>query len=58
MINVGEIYAEILEDDWTAITLDRTLSAQFEHTLYVGKKGAEILTYGEPFFKKQLALGE
>ena len=57
MINVGEIYAEILEDDWTAITLDRTLSAQFEHTIYVGKKGAEILTYGDPFFKKQLALG-
>ena len=55
MINTGEFYANILEDDWTAVTLDSSLSAQFEHTVYVGKKGVEILTMGEPFFKKQLA---
>ena len=55
MINAGDFYANILEDDWTAVTLDTSLSAQFEHTVYVGKKGVEILTMGEPFFKKQLA---
>lgn len=54
MINIGDFYADILSDDWTAVTVDGSLSAQFEHTLYVGKKKAEILTDGEPFFKRQL----
>jgi methionyl aminopeptidase len=54
MINVGAFYADILPDDWTAVTLDGSLSAQFEHTIYVGKRGAEILTGGTPFFKDQL----
>lgn len=44
MINVGGPDVEVLEDDWTAITLDGTLSAQFEHTLLVTETGAEILT--------------
>lgn len=54
MINTGEFYARVLDDDWTAVTFDGSLSAQFEHTIYITKKGAEILTWGEPFFKKQL----
>ncbi len=44
MINLGGYEVEILDDDWTAVTRDRSLSAQFEHTLVVTKKGCEILT--------------
>jgi len=54
MINTGEFYAQILEDDWTAVTYDGSLSAQFEHTIYMSKSGPEILTWGEPVFKRQL----
>ena len=58
MINIGELYADMLDDGWTALTLDRSLSAQFEHTIHVGKKGAEILTMGKPIYQKQLSLLE
>ncbi len=44
MINVGEWHAEILPDQWTAVTTDRKLSAQFEHTLLVTEDGVEVLT--------------
>ncbi|MBT8494543.1 MAG: M24 family metallopeptidase, partial [Deltaproteobacteria bacterium] len=44
MINLGDWKCEILEDDWTAITVDGTLSAQFEHTILCTKDGYEILT--------------
>jgi methionyl aminopeptidase len=44
MINVGNYDVEILEDNWTAVTRDGSLSAQFEHTLVVTKKGCEVLT--------------
>ena len=44
MINLGHWDVEILDDDWTAVTKDRSLSAQFEHTLLVTKNGCEILT--------------
>jgi methionyl aminopeptidase len=44
MINEGTWEAKILGDGWTAITKDRKLSAQFEHTLAVTKDGVEILT--------------
>ena len=44
MINVGTWEVEVLDDGWTAITRDRKLSAQFEHTLLVTEDGAEILT--------------
>ena len=44
MINVGTYEVEILEDNWTAVTLDGQLSAQFEHTLCVTEDGCEILT--------------
>ena len=44
MINVGESHVKILNDGWTAVTRDRTLSAQFDHTLAVTKNGYEIFT--------------
>jgi methionyl aminopeptidase len=44
MINVGNYDVQILDDEWTAVTVDGSLSAQFEHTLVVTKKGCEILT--------------
>ena len=44
MINAGTWEVEVLSDGWTAVTRDRRLSAQFEHTLAVTEKGVEILT--------------
>lgn len=44
MINEGTYEVEILGDGWTAVTKDRKLSAQFEHTLAVTETGVEILT--------------
>ncbi|MBN1774482.1 MAG: type I methionyl aminopeptidase [Deltaproteobacteria bacterium] len=44
MINLGTWELEILEDGWTAVTKDRRLSAQFEHTLAVTETGCEVLT--------------
>lgn len=44
MINEGTWEAIVLEDGWTAITKDRKLSAQFEHTIAVTEDGVEILT--------------
>lgn len=44
MINLGGHEIEVLGDGWTAVTKDRSLSAQFEHTVVVTKKGCEILT--------------
>jgi methionyl aminopeptidase len=44
MINLGSHEVEVLEDDWTAVTVDGSLSAQFEHTLLVTDDSVEILT--------------
>lgn len=44
MINEGTWEAEVLDDGWTALTKDRKLSAQFEHTVAVTKTGVDILT--------------
>ena len=44
MINVGDWRIEILDDEWTAVTKDGSLSAQFEHTILVTKEGCEVLT--------------
>jgi methionyl aminopeptidase len=44
MINRGDWRIEILDDEWTAVTLDRSLSAQFEHTVLVTADGCEVLT--------------
>lgn len=44
MINVGTWDVRILDDDWTAVTTDGKLSAQFEHTVLVTMNGCEVLT--------------
>jgi methionyl aminopeptidase len=44
MINLGGWEVEVQDDNWTAITRDRTLSAQFEHTILVTAEGCEVLT--------------
>jgi methionyl aminopeptidase len=46
MINLGHWKTEILEDRWTAVTADGSLSAQFEHTVLVTETGVEPLTLG------------
>ena len=44
MINLGKYETKILNDGWTAVTKDKLLSAQFEHTIGVTKDGFEIFT--------------
>ena len=44
MINVGNYETKTLNDGWTAVTKDKSLSAQFEHTIGVTKDGCEIFT--------------
>ena len=44
MINAGRWEVKILSDGWTAVTKDRSLSAQFEHTIGVTGTGYEIFT--------------
>jgi methionyl aminopeptidase len=47
MINLGDWRCHILkEDGWTAVTIDGSLSAQFEHTVLVTPSGVEVLTLG------------
>jgi methionyl aminopeptidase len=44
MVNMGTHEVELLDDDWTAVTLDHKLSAHFEHTILVTEGGPEVLT--------------
>jgi methionyl aminopeptidase len=44
MINLGDFHCQVLDDDWTVITADGSLSAQFEHTVLVTETGCEVLT--------------
>jgi methionyl aminopeptidase len=44
MINLGRPHVKVLSDGWTAVTRDRSLSAQFEHTVGVTDTGVEIFT--------------
>ncbi|WP_233713015.1 type I methionyl aminopeptidase [Amaricoccus solimangrovi] len=44
MINLGRPETKVLDDDWTAVTKDRSLSAQFEHSIGVTEDGCEIFT--------------
>ena len=48
MIAAGDWQEEILEDGWTAVTRDRSLSAHYEHTVALTRRGVEILSLGEP----------
>lgn len=47
MINLGKPHVKILADGWTAVTRDRELSAQFEHTVGVTETGCDVFT-GSP----------
>jgi methionyl aminopeptidase len=44
MINAGDWRVKVLADGWTAVTKDRSLSAQFEHSVGVTETGVEIFT--------------
>lgn len=44
MINLGRPHVKVLSDGWTAVTRDRSLSAQFEHTVGVTENGVEVFT--------------
>ena len=44
MINLGSYETKTLNDGWTAVTKDKSLSAQFEHTIGVTKDGCEVFT--------------
>jgi methionyl aminopeptidase len=47
MVNVGKHHTRLLPDDWTVVTKDHSLSAQWEHTILVTDTGYEILTLRE-----------
>ena len=47
MVNAGKPDIRTLDDGWTAVTLDGTLSAHFEHTIAITEHGPEVLTRGE-----------
>ena len=44
MINLGKPHAKVLNDGWTAVTRDKSLSAQFEHSIGITEDGCEIFT--------------
>ncbi len=44
MVNLGKPHTKVLGDDWTAVTRDKSLSAQYEHSIGVTADGAEIFT--------------
>ncbi|MFK8011035.1 MAG: type I methionyl aminopeptidase [Marinicellaceae bacterium] len=49
MINVGKPGMKILKDGWTAVTKDKSLSAQWEHTMVVTDTGVEVLTVSDNY---------
>ena len=50
MVNLGRHETKVLADDWTAVTRDKSLSAQFEHSVGVTAAGFEIFTPSDRFF--------
>jgi methionyl aminopeptidase len=60
MINAGKRYVKIMPDQWTVVTKDHKLSAQWEHTILVTGSGAEVLTrrHEEPFGEPSSPSGE
>ena len=52
MINLGRAHVKVLPDGWTAVTRDRELSAQFEHTVGVTDTGCEVFTFSPGGFHK------
>ena len=52
MINVGKFDIKVLNDGWTAVTKDKSLSAQFEHTVGITENGYEIFTESDRGYTK------
>ena len=52
MINFGKFEVKVLNDGWTAVTKDKSLSAQFEHTLGITENGYEIFTESAKGYSK------
>ena len=52
MINSGKYEVKVLEDGWTAVTKDKSLSAQFEHTVGITENGYEIFTESAKGYNK------
>ena len=52
MINAGKYHIKMLNDGWTAVTKDKSLSAQFEHTLGITENGYEIFTESAKGYSK------
>ena len=48
MVNIGGWRTEVLEDQWTVVTADGSLSAHFEHTVAITEEGPEVLTRVRP----------
>jgi methionyl aminopeptidase len=44
MVNAGKRFVKLLQDNWTVVTKDRSLSAQWEHTILVTENGFDVLT--------------
>ncbi len=55
MINEGQYNTKVLNDGWTAVTKDKSLSAQFEHTVGVTNKGYEIFTLSKKGLETPIA---
>jgi methionyl aminopeptidase len=52
MINLGRPHVKVLSDGWTAVTRDRSLSAQFEHSVGVTATGYEVFTHSPRGWEK------
>jgi methionyl aminopeptidase len=52
MINIGRADVKLFEDGWTAVTRDRSLSAQFEHSIGITEEGCEIFTLSPAGYDK------
>ena len=52
MINAGKYETKVLQDGWTAVTKDKSLSAQFEHTVGITENGYEIFTESAKGYSK------
>ena len=52
MVNAGRPEVKVLDDGWTAVTRDRSLSAQFEHMIGVTDEGCEVFTFSPAGFDK------
>jgi methionyl aminopeptidase len=46
MVNAGKAEVDVLDDDWTVVTRDGSLSAHFEHTVVITENGPVVLTVG------------